>query len=97
MGCKKCGTCCRWGGYVHLTNDDIKNISSFLDIEENEFVDKYTVLTANRQGLSLSEKNDNCVFLNENKCEIYPVRPQQCIDFPKTWKLTDMKGCNFFD
>jgi len=97
MGCKKCGTCCRWNGYVYITKDDIKNISLYLNLNETDFIDKYTVLTSNRQGLSLTEKDGNCVFLNKNSCEIYSVRPKQCVDFPKSWKLTDMNGCNFFD
>jgi len=96
--CSQCGTCCRWSGYVHIEDKDMKRISAFLKINEQEFIDKYTCLTSNKQGLSIIEKNDgSCIFLNEeNSCDIYPVRPRQCRDFPHKWRLNNMDGCSSY-
>lgn len=98
MGCKRCGTCCRWSGYVHLTDKDIKRIVSFLDMDEMHFIEAYTCLAGNRQGLSLIEHDDgSCVFfdVSTNLCTVYDVRPQQCREFPHRWHLKDMAGCQF--
>lgn len=98
MGCKQCGTCCRWSGYVHVTEKDIKRIVSFLAMDELDFIDRYTCLTGNRQGLSLIEHDDgSCIFFEDssNSCQIYDVRPQQCREFPLRWHLKDMTGCQF--
>ena len=96
--CSKCGTCCRWSGYVHIEEKDIKRISAFLHIDEQDFIDKYTCLTSNRQGLSIIENPDgSCIFLNnENQCEIYSVRPRQCKEFPHKWRLNNMDGCQSY-
>ncbi len=98
MSCKQCGECCKWGGYVHLTDSDMKRISSFLLLDERDFTDKYTCLTDNRCGLSLTENSDGtCVFLTDDKCTIYPVRPKQCRDFPYSWTVKDMDRCRFYE
>ncbi|MBN2190604.1 MAG: YkgJ family cysteine cluster protein [Candidatus Aureabacteria bacterium] len=84
--CVKCGECCRWHGYVHLTADDIKRMADFLKISEKTFIESFTRLTENRQGLSLREKpSGECVFLEESVCGIYSARPGQCRDFPQKW------------
>ncbi|MEW6536031.1 MAG: YkgJ family cysteine cluster protein [Candidatus Auribacterota bacterium] len=97
MGCLQCGNCCRWGGYVHLTDKDIKRIASFLEMEEYDFIQKYTCLTDNRNGLSIIDGDvpGTCVFLESNNCRIYSARPKQCREFPYTWKVDDMTGCSF--
>ncbi len=99
MGCKGCGACCRWSGYVHLSDKDIKRVSSFLGMSDRDFVDEYTQVTDNRQGLSIIEKEDgNCIFYNESKknCDIYGARPKQCRDFPYRWQVKSMKECSFY-
>lgn len=98
MSCKQCGNCCQWGGHVHLINADIKKISKFLGVSEREFINKYTCLTSNRQGLSLIEHEDGrCIFLSDKSCQVYQVRPAQCRDFPYTWTVKDMENCRFYE
>ncbi|MGL4854765.1 MAG: YkgJ family cysteine cluster protein [Lentisphaeria bacterium] len=86
--CNRCGTCCRWPGYVRMTETEVNSIANFLAIPEEEFIEKYTEVTADRKNLSIIEKeNGHCWFLGENGCEINPVKPQQCRDFPFTWRF----------
>jgi Fe-S-cluster containining protein len=86
--CLKCGTCCKWPGYVRLSHDDIDNIAIFLNMTVNEFIEKYTFLTRDRRSLSLIENEDGyCIFLTDEGCKINPVKPQQCIDFPHKWRF----------
>lgn len=86
--CKQCGSCCRWPGYVFLTNEDVAVIAEQIDLAEREFIDSYTRLSSNRGQLSLVEKeNGECVFLDGSVCRIYKARPRQCRDFPGIWHV----------
>ena len=87
--CTRCGACCRWSGYVWLTDEEVGQLAGSLGLSVDEFTDRYTRLTDDRRGLSLVERADeSCVFLTDtNHCQVYPVRPQQCRDFPNGWRF----------
>lgn len=88
--CARCGNCCRWPGYVKLTDAEIVAIAGHLGISETEFTAQYTMLARNRRFLSLIEKPDgSCVFFEAEPvgCRINPVKPQQCRDFPEKWNF----------
>ena len=55
---------------------------------EHEFIQQYTRLRHDRQGLALKEQPDGtCVFLEGEACGVQPVKPQQCKDFPNLWNF----------
>ena len=86
--CLGCGTCCRQDGYVRLKADEADKIAAFLDMDIYEFIDAYTILTQDRQSLSLIDKKDGeCIFLDNGGCRIHPVKPGQCLGFPHQWKF----------
>ena len=89
--CRRCGNCCRWSGYVRLSEAEIDAIAGFLAMTPERFIAEYTRLTADRSGLSLIEKDDgSCVFLEESRppaCRIEAVKPRQCRDFPEKWNF----------
>ena len=87
--CQRCGNCCRWPGDVIVTDQDITNISSFLNLSEEEFIHRYTRLSANRKHLSIIDKEDgSCYFLEGvNQCLIQSVKPVQCSGFPNLWRF----------
>ncbi|MBI9021270.1 MAG: YkgJ family cysteine cluster protein [Verrucomicrobia bacterium] len=90
--CQKCGICCRWEGHVLLTGEDIHRLAAATELSEKEFIERYTILAANRRQLSLSEHPDGrCIFLKENGCAVYDARPEQCRSFPRTWRVAE--GC----
>jgi len=96
FSCKGCGLCCRWGGYVYLTDEDISMLAEALHISEEDVIAKWTQLSPNRQGLCLTgSKDEPCIFLEKNRCSIYDYRPKQCRDYPALWK-TDIL-CPGFD
>lgn len=80
--CTKCGECCRWSGYVYLTESDIKKLEDKLGNSDN-----YTRTVHSGKDVVLKNKEDSkdCVFLKNDKCEIYDFRPEQCKDFPITY------------
>ena len=90
--CQGCGACCRWSGHVLLTAADIAALVRQLALTEDGFIQRHTALAANRAQLSLAEQADGaCCFLGpDNACLVYAARPQQCRDFPHTWRVA---GC----
>jgi len=92
FACHQCGICCRWPGSVLLTKADITAISATLQLAEDDFIQRHTILSPNRRQLSLKEAPDgSCEFLGaDNRCRIYDARPKQCRDFPYRWRAD---GC----
>ena len=88
--CQRCAACCRWPGQVRLTDAEITRIAAFLQLDETDFIHHHTRLQQDRRGLALQEQADGaCIFLNDNRCAIQSVKPQQCRDFPNLWKYPD--------
>lgn len=81
--CQRCTACCRWPGWVRLSEPEIARIAAFLGLSEREFIQRHTRLHPSRRALALLEKpNGECEFLDGQQCRIQPVKPQQCRDFP---------------
>ncbi|NDF99516.1 MAG: YkgJ family cysteine cluster protein [Chitinophagia bacterium] len=86
--CERCTNCCRWPGDVKVTEKEISIISRHLGLGEDDFIQRYTRLRADRRGLSLIDQPDGaCIFLEGQDCQIQPVKPQQCRDFPNAWNF----------
>lgn len=86
--CDRCTACCRWPGQVPLSDVEISRIAGFLGLSETEFIDRYTRINHSRSGLALTDQPSGaCVFLEGNGCQINPVKPQQCQDFPNLWNF----------
>ena len=86
--CQRCTACCKWPGDVRLEDDEVARIAAFLGLSETEFLDRFTRLRQNRQGLSLLEKaNHECCMLDGADCRIHPVKPAQCAGFPNRWNF----------
>lgn len=95
--CKRCGSCCRWSGYVRLSPEEVDAIADFLRLPVEEFTRQYTVLSSDRRGLALTEHPDgSCVFhsISPSACLIEPVKPGQCRNFPLHWRFSGWeKSC----
>jgi Fe-S-cluster containining protein len=92
--CQRCTNCCRWPGFVRLTDNDVIRISQYLSLSEYEFIQQYTELRPNRTGLALrSGDADDCIFLSERDCTINPVKPAQCSGFPNEWNFPGWRDC----
>lgn len=76
-----CSNCCKTGGFVLISEKDVVNISVFLKVSKEEFLKKYTC-TEGKKILLKDQKINDCIFLENDKCSIYPVRPKQCQTFP---------------
>jgi Fe-S-cluster containining protein len=86
--CQRCTNCCRWPGLVRVDNDDISALAAYLGLDERSFIERYTRLRPQRDGLALTEKaNGECVFLDGRDCAVQRVKPRQCAGFPNTWNF----------
>lgn len=81
--CTECGQCCTGSpGYVWVSEEEAQEISEHLGISLIEFGRRYLRRVDSRLALLEHPKNYDCVFLQDKKCQIYPVRPKQCRTFP---------------
>jgi hypothetical protein len=86
--CQRCTACCRWPGQVRLDEATIARLSAFKNLSEREFIEQFTRLRPDRQGLALLDKpNGECIFLDDGNCSVQPVKPQQCREFPNLWNF----------
>ncbi len=80
--CTKCGNCCKQLA-PSLSQEEILEITDFLNITYEDFIEKF-VNRETTNGFIL--KNQECPFLNKNKCSIYEYRPEACRSFPHLHK-----------
>jgi len=86
--CQRCTACCRWPGQVKVSEPEIAAIAAFLGLGEDDFIQRFTRLRHQRDGLALIDKEKGeCFFLEGNDCMINAVKPQQCRDFPNKWNF----------
>ena len=85
--CEECGGKCCIGdsGYVFLKIDEMNKIARYLNLNIEDFQNKYIRKVGNKY--SLIEKphptGKACIFFDDvNKCKIYEVRPNNCKTFP---------------
>jgi uncharacterized protein len=82
--CTCCGACCIVHGdhaYVYLTKRNVVEIAHFLGMSTDAFYQKFCTEDENGH-IILTMEDEQCNFLQERKCQIYPVRPAQCRAWP---------------
>jgi len=86
--CQRCTNCCRWPGFVRLTDEDIIRAATYLNQSEFHFIQTCTRLRPHRDGLALQDQADgSCIFLDRKSCAIHPAKPAQCAGFPNEWQF----------
>ena len=71
-----------------MSEEEIGRLARFKRMPEADFIQQYTRLRADRQGLALMDKeNGECIFLENGGCAVQEVKPQQCLDFPNKWNF----------
>lgn len=81
--CQCSGQCCKTGkdyGYVYLSSKDCKNIAKFIGTSIKQFTKKYVIKVS--KAYRFRKITEDCAFLKDNRCSIYPVRPLQCRTWP---------------
>lgn len=93
IDCTTCGNCCKILK-TGINMDDIKRIAKYLRMTADDFIEKY--VTKNPEGL-FEFKHVPCSFLqNNNTCQIYEVRPEECRGYPYLEKDVTTRCIQFF-
>ncbi len=105
FGCTECGKCCTGGpGFVWVTQEELEGLAKLLNISSEMFKRRYVRIRSNRMCL-VEKKNNDCIFLEGKRCQVYQARPKQCRTFPwweenlaseESWKSAakDCEGIN---
>ncbi len=85
VNCLNCANCCKKMTPT-LDKKDKKRISAHLGLSVKEFTSTYLVYDEEDKDWRMQKQP--CVFLDltTNKCNIYPVRPDDCAGFPHLTK-----------
>lgn len=76
MACKKCGLCCI-GVDINVTIEEMEKILQYLgEKDPKEYFEAVFPF------IRIKKVGNRCIFLENNKCKIYQVRPKQCRDYP---------------
>ncbi|HEX2869370.1 MAG TPA: YkgJ family cysteine cluster protein [Ignavibacteriales bacterium] len=86
IDCKECANCC-FTKTPFLDDKDIKRFVRSLEIQEEEFRNKYLQEAESDDSKKLYEFNSlPCPFLKNNLCTNYDNRPENCQSFPHLHK-----------
>ena len=93
LNCKICDKCCEYRGDIKITPINVLEISKYLGISIEEFLEKYTETAFQEEPeiviKGIGEKK-RCIFNDEKtfRCKIHEVEPMQCLVFPLVpWDL----------
>lgn len=89
FSCTACGKCCKSKGSnkVYLNDAETYSIAEHLRVSTTKFDEVYTdqrIDVKNRLLKTIKQHSikKQCLFLVDNKCSIYEVRPTQCRTYP---------------
>ncbi|MBT4763104.1 MAG: YkgJ family cysteine cluster protein [Bdellovibrionaceae bacterium] len=84
--CQGTGQCCLNHGqynYVFLTLKNRQDIAKLLKLSTQKFTKNYCTQTDGSFYLNPNNEDESkCIFLNDNKCQVYKARPTQCSTWP---------------
>ena len=78
--CQQCGDCCAGRGGIFVRPDEIAAMVAFLHLEEDEFRSRY--VECSPLGNRLDIEDGACVFIEDNRCLVHPVKPFICRQWP---------------
>lgn len=86
--CTQCGKCCSGSpGNVWVEDEEVALMANHFNISKKIFIRRYTKKREGKLSLVETKKDYACIFLKDNRCSIYDIRPKQCRTFP-WWKET---------
>lgn len=85
FSCKGSGKCCTSRGdygFVYMSLVDRQNMAKHFGLKTTEFTIKYCDNIEGVFYLKNHADEPDCIFLTDNKCEVYKARPTQCATWP---------------
>lgn len=81
IDCTECANCCIVLR-TDMTLEEIDSAAEYLNFDKEEFIKNETSPVESDDEGKLSLKEIPCKFLEDKKCTIYPVRPEECRGYP---------------
>jgi Fe-S-cluster containining protein len=79
--CQQCGDCCQGRGGIFPTPGEIDLMAQYLKIAVPRLKQDYLETTPS--GLAVKNKpGGGCIFNEQGRCGIHPVKPRICRDWP---------------
>jgi Fe-S-cluster containining protein len=81
FNCQQCGECCQGRGGIFPTPGEIDRIAQYLKTTVEHLKQEFLEMTPS--GLAVKNKpGGGCVFNEQGRCRIHPVKPRICRDWP---------------
>src|SRR3972149_4103927 len=78
--CQQCGDCCAGRGGIFVRPEEVAAMAAFLALDEQEFCVRY--VESSGLGARLAIQDGVCVFVEDNRCRVHPVKPFICRQWP---------------
>jgi len=80
FSCRQCGECCQGERGILVTAAENQAMAAHLSLSPEDFAARYLVATA--MGLQLASKNGACILQQDGLCQVHPVKPRICREWP---------------
>jgi hypothetical protein len=78
--CQQCGDCCVGRGGIYVKPQEAEEIAAFLSLDLEGFILRY--MEDSPQGPRLGVRDGVCIFVEDNRCRVHPVKPFICRQWP---------------
>jgi Fe-S-cluster containining protein len=78
--CQQCGDCCAGRGGIFVRPGEVAAMAAFLHLDEADFRARY--LEPSSLGTRLGITEGVCVFMEDHRCRVHPVKPLICRQWP---------------
>jgi len=85
IDCTECGNCCMELGTC-FTGREIEVVTKFLSLDKESFLKKWTTVNREEEEERYCLNSIPCRFLDDKKCIIYEIRPEECRSYPHLHK-----------
>ena len=80
FSCRQCGECCQGERGILVTAAEHQAMAAHLSLSPEDFAARYLVATA--MGPQLASKNGACILQQDGLCQVHPVKPRICREWP---------------
>jgi Fe-S-cluster containining protein len=78
--CRQCGECCHGEKGILVTPEEAERLAAFLGLPPEELQRRYLINSP--LGPQMATRNGACIFLENTRCQVHPVKPRICREWP---------------
>jgi uncharacterized protein len=80
FACQQCGACCHGDKGILVTPEEAEKLAAFLNLTREELQRRFLIESS--LGPQVATQNGACIFLEDNRCRVHPVKPRICREWP---------------